>query len=328
MQHLPPGKKTPVIEPSLVDNFSRGENLNGSNSSAQSNCIGNNAIEPTIENRPNDSKEIITKQNGVTFNKLTNNTPNYLIQSGELGMPKIIPESIKNITYSDHYGLPINKSKAISNDEINHLNCSIVNFVANAENNNINIAENNNSNTAANNINVASEKVEENDGKENSQSHSTINFDTINDPKQVSIVEINKEFLAEKFGIYLVKEGSDINSNETPGDTNVPRLKFDPSDDRIEPGNDAINIKTEIPRLNSVSNIETVLNTDVNVESNSVDESALISVKTEADIKTDPTENIVKRLEEFGDNYTVSVFDFEDPFLVVEISDTSDEDEV
>lgn len=328
MQHLPPGKKTPVIEPSLVDNFSRDENLNGSNSSAQSNCIGNNAIEPTIENRPYDSKEIITKQNGVTFNKLTNNTPNYLIQSGELGMPKIIPESIKNITYSDHYGLPINKSKAISNDEINHLNCSIVNFVANAENNNINIAENNNSNTAANNINVASEKVEENDGKENSQSHSTINFDTINDPKQVSIVEINKEFLAEKFGIYLVKEGSDINSNETAGDTNVPCLKFEPSDDRIEPGIDAINIKTEIPILNSVSNIETVLNTDVNVESNSVDESALISVKTEADIKTDPTENIVKRLEEFGDNYTVSVFDFEDPFLVVEISDTSDEDEV
>lgn len=322
MQHLPPEKKTPVIEPSLVDNFSRGENLNGSNSSAQSNCIGNNAIEPAKENRPYDSKEIITKQNSVTFNKLSNNTPNYLIQSGELGMPKIIPESIKNITYSDHYGLPINKSKAISNDEINHLNCSIENFVANVENNNINC------NTAANNINVASEKIEQNDGKENSQSQSTVNFDTINDPKQVSIVEINKEYLAENFGIYLVKEGSNINSNETAGDTNVPCLKFEPSDDRIEPGIDAINIKTEIPILNSVSNIETVLNTDVNVESNSVDESALISVKTEADIKTDPTENIVKRLEEFGDNYTVSVFDFEDPFLVVEISDTSDEDEV
>ncbi|KPJ02319.1 Death domain-associated protein 6 [Papilio xuthus] len=38
------------------------------------------------------------------------------------------------------------------------------------------------------------------------------------------------------------------------------------------------------------------------------------------------TEDIAKQLEELGDNYTAVVQDIEDPFLVVEISDSSDEE--
>lgn len=70
-----------------------------------------------------------------------------------------------------------------------------------------------------------------------------------------------------------------------------------------------------------------------NGESNTLTRDIGNTIKTE-DIKVEPNTvevkqeciDIVKQLEELGDSYTTVVQDIEDPFLVVEISDTSDEE--
>lgn len=322
MQLLPPERNTPVITPAPINDFIMHDYSLEESVSAQSDCFRNNVIEPAKEIMPDHRNEIIANLNShqTKCNNELTNTPNYLIENGEIGMPKIIPESITNITYSDEFGLPINESKVIiTNGEINHLNCSIGKFVASVVEKNINCK------SAANKNNVASLRIEDNDGKVNIQDHNTINFDTVNDPKEISNVEMNRDGLDRNFRINV--DNANIYCKVTANNTNVPRIKFEPSDDIIKPGNGAIHFEMKVSRPSSDSN--TVLNTDVNFESSSVDGSSIEAiVKTEVDIKTDPTENIVKRLEEFGDNYTVSIFDFEDPFLIVEISDSSDDDEV
>lgn len=52
-----------------------------------------------------------------------------------------------------------------------------------------------------------------------------------------------------------------------------------------------------------------------------------LHLKTETIIKKEPEENIVKKLEDLGEDFTVSVLDIEDPFVSIEISDSSDDDE-
>lgn len=51
-----------------------------------------------------------------------------------------------------------------------------------------------------------------------------------------------------------------------------------------------------------------------------------IQLNSEIIIKKEPEENIVKRLEDLGDDFTVLISDIEDPFVSIEISDSSDDE--
>lgn len=50
-------------------------------------------------------------------------------------------------------------------------------------------------------------------------------------------------------------------------------------------------------------------------------------LKTDTKIKKEPEENIVKELEDLGKDFTVSILDVEDPFVSIEISDSSDDED-
>lgn len=52
-----------------------------------------------------------------------------------------------------------------------------------------------------------------------------------------------------------------------------------------------------------------------------------IQLKTEIIIKKEPEEYIGKKLENLGEDFTVSVLDIEDPFVSIEISDSSDDED-
>lgn len=52
-----------------------------------------------------------------------------------------------------------------------------------------------------------------------------------------------------------------------------------------------------------------------------------IELKTVIEIKKEPLENIVKGLEDLGEDFTVSVLDIEDPFVSIEISESSDDED-
>ncbi|XP_026321397.1 uncharacterized protein LOC113231331 [Hyposmocoma kahamanoa] len=52
-----------------------------------------------------------------------------------------------------------------------------------------------------------------------------------------------------------------------------------------------------------------------------------IQLKSEIIIKKEPEEYIVKKLENLGEDFTVSVLDIEDPFVSIEISDSSDDED-
>ncbi|XP_038222692.1 uncharacterized protein LOC119840248 [Zerene cesonia] len=61
----------------------------------------------------------------------------------------------------------------------------------------------------------------------------------------------------------------------------------------------------------------------VKVESNQIEVGGSTSVKEECEVKN---EDVSKLLEKLGDDYTTKIIDIEDPFLTVEISDSSDEE--
>lgn len=76
--------------------------------------------------------------------------------------------------------------------------------------------------------------------------------------------------------------------------------------------------------VNTIDNNDLIEKKDINMNEGKVpDTDDINTVK----IKEEPKESIVDILEQFGDNFKTSLVDIEGPFFVIEISDSSDEEQ-
>ncbi|XP_023936248.2 uncharacterized protein LOC112044598 [Bicyclus anynana] len=147
-----------------------------------------------------------------------------------------------------------------------------------------------------------------------------LNAEPVNYDLQCNIANLNAKSAVQ-----------DFQSNAANCITHVEKVKLETNiESAVEDDNFQSNTKSIHERLQFEPNADCNLN-DGEVKLETTEEtSSFPKVKLEnndIDIKPDPTENVTKLLNDFCDNYTVTVFDIEDPFLVVEISDSSDDDE-
>ncbi|XP_045775165.1 uncharacterized protein LOC123874050 [Maniola jurtina] len=289
-----------------------------------------------------------------------------LVQNSNLIMPQIIADSITNKSYTDEFGLKINDSKQISNVEVNNCSASNitiktepnfpdVDFETNVALNETNVSSvafesnveancesnlksdvgdvNFESNVATNKTHVSRMTFESNVeancesniksdvGDVNFESNAAINKTPVAKLPFESNVEANCESNT-KSNVEEINFEINVVTNES----HISRLtESNVEDDNLKANILEVKIEPNIEQLNTQSNAEE------HFESNSEEVNSIeASVKTEfneGNIKTEPTENVARILQDFGDNYTVSIFDIADPFLIVEISDSSDDED-
>nr|XP_034834690.1 death domain-associated protein 6-like isoform X2 [Maniola hyperantus] len=317
--------------------------------SPQVNKNENNILTLTKENKINqlDSIKIGSVNcNPKAHSEIETNKIN-LVQNASLVMPQIIADSITNKSYTDEFGLKINDSKGISNVQDNY---STSNVTVKSESNvaevdfETNVALNKTARLIAR---LAFESNAEANCKSNIKSNlGVVNFESNVETNKIHVVGLTFESNVEENCESNIKSNvGDVNfeSNVAPNKTQVGEVNFESNvvtnkthvsrlalESNFEDGNLKANI-VEVKFEPNVEQVNTESNAEENFESNSEEVNSIeASVKTEfdeANIKTEPTENVAKILDDFGDNYTVSIFDFADPFLIVEISDSSDDED-
>ncbi|XP_013200993.2 uncharacterized protein LOC106143448 [Amyelois transitella] len=108
----------------------------------------------------------------------------------------------------------------------------------------------------------------------------------------------------------------------------IKNTKVNDSDINIKIRNNDISFENKyVEQSNKVQNLEDVVSTAETNHKNTI-VSSQDNVETEEifinDVKPEPSD-VLKEMQMFGDSVTATVFDIEDPFLVIEISDSSDE---
>ncbi|CAH0720468.1 unnamed protein product, partial [Brenthis ino] len=80
------------------------------------------------------------------------------------------------------------------------------------------------------------------------------------------------------------------------------------------------------PDVNTTDNNDVIEKKDINMKEEKVPETDTNDINT-VKIKEEPKESIVDTLKQFGDNFTTSLVDIEGPVFVIDISDSSDEEQ-